>query len=318
MAKRYFPSFQFVSGTAILIAMLAFISCKNKASTQPSARQGTWSATSQGVGVVASDSSATEGKSILRASIRDRAAVVAFCPESRENCSNREIPFVPGRVVASGNEGMTFASLAEFDLKATRRVTVFVRMTGGGLTCPEFQTNESAAGPVVVTTSGGPSLCNDADPAKIGNGHLREFLLATPANEKNRPEGPVGGAEKWVPNPEGFSLSEAERDLIERTNEMRATAGLPPLIVSGQLMTLARAWAQSVASRIVSNEHSASGVAENACCSPPGPFTGAAALGIWKYNVEASRHINSREARYIGVGSAMDAYGNYHWYQQFL
>ncbi|NDE15774.1 hypothetical protein EBZ80_12675 [bacterium] len=311
------PAIGLAIAVAIAAASLALVSCKNKTSTHASSKSGTWSANSQGVGLVASDSSSSEGRSILRAALRDKAALVAFCPDDIERCAHRDAAFVPAGFVSTGAEGIVFASLAALDLRLTKHVTVFVRMAGGGLVCAEFQTTDSAAGPVLIASGGGPALCNGADPAALGNGQLREFLVG-PGMDKGAPVPEIVSPDRWVPNPEQLNLTEGERDMVRRTNELRATAGLPPLIVSSQLMVLARSWSQSVASRMIANDHSPYGVPENACCSPPGPFSAAEALGIWKYHVEASQRMNSRDFRFIGVGGAMDAYGNYHWYQQFL
>ena len=315
---KFLKSAAFVLGPGWALAFAPITACKAKPSSQGSSKQVSWNNNGNGISLVAGTSVTGDAKSLIYATVRDAAAVVAFCPDTVSACSTRQIPAVPGRLVKSTGTAVTWASVVEFDLKEITKFSAFVRMVGGGLVCAEFTSEATLLGPVIVvvpvsgTTSQSPSLCAGSDPAALGNGALRQMLvenIATP---------PVPSGSDWVPNPEGSLLSDAERELVRRTNEIRATAGLPPLLVSSQLMMLARSWAQSVAFRMSANEHSTYGVAENTCCSPPGPFTALQAVGIWQYSPDANEKMLARAARYIGVGSAMDAYGNFYWYQQFL
>lgn len=307
----------------LMVAAVYFTACKAKPGVQGSSNQSNRNNSVNGISLVSGEQRSGNSKSVLYAAMRDKATVVAFCPDTISRCSQTEVAAFPGREMVGASGSMIFASVVEFDLKETQRFSVFVRMAGGGLVCSDFAAESSSLGPVIVPAGDGvPTLCAGSDPTALGNSSLRELLLSKSVDSLGlRDSASVGNASadrNWIPNPEAFPLLDEEAKLIRKTNEIRATAGLPPFIVSSQLMLSARSWAQSAASRMAANEHSRFGVSENACCSPPGPFSVQETIAIWQYNPDAKEKILARDMRYIGVGNAVDAYGHKYWYQQFL
>ena len=307
----------------VVVPAFCFTACKAKPGVQGSSLESNRRNSVNGISLVSGEYRPDSSKALLYAAMRDQASVVAFCPDTIVQCSQREIASFPGRETAGSPGSVIFASVVEFDLKETPKFSVFVRMAGGGLVCGDFASESSSLGAVIVAGGDGVStLCAGSDPTALGNSSLRELLLSKSA-ESGAPidsaaNGKVSTDNNWIPNPEAFTLDDEEVKLIRKTNEIRATAGLPPFIVSSQLMLSARSWAQSAASRMAANEHSRFGVSENACCSPPGPFSVQETIAIWQYSPNAKEKMLARDMRYIGVGNAVDAYGNKYWYQQFL
>ena len=313
--------------TLVVVLALSLCACKMKPGahgSSSSSATSTFKSNSNGISLVAGESAVSgSGKALLFAAVRDNAVVVAFCPNDIRTCSKGDIRAFPGQLVIASAANVIFSSVMEFDLKSTKKFSVFARMGGGGLVCGDFVSETSKFGPVVVSALGqGATLCAGSDPDALGNGFLRQLLKGEAGAQPDATPKIVTARSTviadWVPNPERLSLSDMETELIRRTNETRATVGLEPLLVSSQLMQFARSWAQSVASRMAANEHSNYGVSENACCSPPGAFSAQEAFGIWQYSPEAKDKMMAREPRYIGVGGAVDAYGNNYWYQLFL
>ena len=307
----------------LLVPAFYFTACKAKPSVQGSSLESNRRNSVNGISLVSGEYRPDSSKALLYAAMRDKVSVVAFCPDTIKQCSQREIASFPGRETAASPGIVIFASVVEFDLKETPKFSVFVRMAGGGLVCGDFASESSSLGQVIVAGGDGvATLCAGSDPTALGNSSLRELLLSKSAEsvESNEPAADRRQAtdSNWIPNPEAFALADEESKIIRQTNEIRATAGLPPFIVSSQLMLSARSWAQSAASRMAANEHSRFGVSENACCSPPGPFSVQETIAIWQYSPNAKEKILARDMRYIGVGNAVDAYGNKYWYQQFL
>lgn len=307
----------------VVVPAFCFAACKAKPGVRGSSSQSSRKNSVNGISLVSGEQRPGTSKAVLYAAMRDKAAVVAFCPDTIKQCSQREIASFPGRETAGATGSIIFASVVEFDLEETPKFSVFVRMAGGGLVCGDFASGPSSLGPVVLAAGDGiPTLCAGSDPTMLGNSSLRELLLSKSAESGASMDAAANikaaTDNNWIPNPEVFALADEEVKLIRQTNEIRATAGLPPLIVSSQLMLSARSWAQSAASRMAANEHSRFGVSENACCSPPGPFSVQETIAIWQYSPDAKEKILARDMRYIGVGNAVDAYGNKYWYQQFL
>ncbi len=324
MLKIINKTFLVVFGTNLLVSPFFLTACKSKPTVQGSSVQSDRTNSVNGISLVSGEQGSGSSKALLYAAVRDKATAVAFCPDAISQCSHSAMPAFPGRELDGAAGTMIFASVVEFDLRETPKFSVFVRMAGGGLVCGDFAAEPSSLGPVVVVRGNAvPTLCAGSDPSTLGNGSLRQLLDSTGSSKSTDPKGiPAAGKSamdrNWIPNPEAFALSDDESKLIKQTNEIRATAGLPPVMVSSQLMSFARSWAQSAASRMAANEHSRFGVSENACCSPPGPFSVQEAIAIWQFSPDANEKILDRDSRYIGVGSAVDAYGNKYWYQQFF
>jgi|GEM_PF-2336633 len=307
----------------LMVPAFYFTACKAKPGVRGSSIESNRNNNVNGISLVSGEYRPGSSKAVLYAAMRDKATVVAFCPDTIKQCSQREIASFPGRETAGAPGSIIFASVVEFDLKETPKFSVFVRMAGGGLACGDFASESSSLGQVIVAAGDGvPTLCAGSDPTTLANSSLRELLLSPSAESGQSKDSAANGkaatASNWIPNPEAFALADEESKIIRQTNEIRATAGLPPFIVSSQLMLSARSWAQSAASRMAANEHSRLGVSENACCSPPGPFSVQEIIAIWQYSPDAKEKILARDMRYIGVGNAVDAYGNKYWYQQFL
>jgi uncharacterized protein YkwD len=107
-------------------------------------------------------------------------------------------------------------------------------------------------------------------------------------------------------------LTPGESQLVEKTNEARATNGLQPLVIDCRLMGSARRHARRLA-RDMALYHSA-GVAENVATGQP--FASDAVV-VWLHSPGHRANILNRGYRKVGVAGFIGPDGRTYWVQQF-
>jgi len=107
-------------------------------------------------------------------------------------------------------------------------------------------------------------------------------------------------------------LTPGESQIVEKTNQARATAGLPPLVIDCRLMGSARRHANRMA-RAMSMYHS-TGVTENVATGQP---FAADAVVVWLKSPGHRANILGRSYRRVGVAGVVGPDGKTYWVQQF-
>jgi len=107
-------------------------------------------------------------------------------------------------------------------------------------------------------------------------------------------------------------LTPGESQIVQKTNEARANAGLPPLVVDCRLMGSARRHANRMA-RAMALYHS-NGVAENIATGQP---FAAEAVVVWLNSPGHRANILGRSHRRVGVAGVIGPDGKAYWVQQF-
>ena len=107
-------------------------------------------------------------------------------------------------------------------------------------------------------------------------------------------------------------LTPGESQLVEKTNEARATNGLPPLVIDCRLMGSARRHARRLA-RDMALYHS-TGVAENVASGQPHASD---AVVVWLHSPGHRANMLNRGYRKVGVAGFVGPDGKAYWVQQF-
>jgi uncharacterized protein YkwD len=138
---------------------------------------------------------------------------------------------------------------------------------------------------------------------------------ATPEETEQVSE--VEDNDPWVPNPEKFELTPGERNIITKTNQVRARVGLGKLTVSRALMEQARAKSNNMAAQGRMDHYSVwpapSGQRENIAYGYPDSN---AAMNGW---ITSGGHYASivSQTQYIGVSGVYARNGTPYWTQVF-
>lgn len=111
-------------------------------------------------------------------------------------------------------------------------------------------------------------------------------------------------------------LTAGETQVVERTNEARRQAGLPPLTVDCRLMNSSRLHASEMADNAKLYHSSQGGFsAENVAAGQP---NSAEAVSDWLRSDSHRANILSPMHRKIGVAGRVGRDGRCYWVQQFL